>query len=196
MKEVLKYGLILTVVCAVAAGFLAGVNRLTKPLILARLYEEKNVSLKEVLPQAYNFEEVKKGDNTLYYRAYDRNKNIIGAAFIASAKGYSGTIETMVGMLNDGTINAVKILQQNETPGLGARIQEVKNEITIFDALTGRKSTVSQRPWFQQQFTGKEPGELTNVDAISGATISSKAVIDSVKEKAEEVRKLIQNQKI
>jgi len=196
MKEALKFGLILAIVCVVAGVFLAGVNRLTKSLILARAEEEKSASLKEVLPQAYNFEAVKEGDNTLCYRAYDRNKNIIGVAFIASAKGYSSTIETMVGMLNDGTINAIKILQQNETPGLGARIQEVKDDVTIFAALTGRRSAVSQRPWFQQRFSGRKPGELTHVDAMSGATVSSKAVINSVKEKSEEIMRLIKNKNI
>jgi len=193
MKETLKYGLILTIVCMVAGGFLSGVNRMTKPLITVRSDEEKGASLKEVMPQAADFEAVRDGDTTLYYRAYDKNKNIIGAAFIASAKGYSSTIETMAGMLNDGTITSIKILQQNETPGLGTKIEEVEGDTTIFDAFAGKRVAAPRKAWFQQQFSGKRPGELTAVDAISGATISSKAVIDSVKGKAEEVRNLIRN---
>lgn len=196
MKEAFKYGLILTVVCVVAGGLLAGVNRLTRPLILTRIEEEKKAGLKEVLSSADSFEAVKEGDNILYYRAFDKDKNVIGVAFVASAKGYSSDIETMVGMLNDGTINAIKILQQNETPGLGTRIQEVKDDTTIFDALAGKKSDGINRPWFQQQFTSKKLEELNQVDAISGATISSSAVIKSVKEKSEEMKQLIQEKKI
>jgi electron transport complex protein RnfG len=191
MKEALKFGLILAVICVVAGGLLAVVNRLTRPLIQTRLEEEKNESLKEVFSQAADFEAVKDGDNVLYYRAYDKDKNVIGVAFVASAKGYSSVIETMVGMTQDGTINAIKILQQNETPGLGARVQEVQNDLTLLGALAGRRSTASLKPWFQQQFSGKRFDALGEVDVITGATISSSAVIDSVKKKAEEISRLL-----
>jgi Na+-translocating ferredoxin:NAD+ oxidoreductase subunit G len=196
MKEIFRYGLVLTIVCLAAGGMLAGVNRLTNPRILIQAEEERNDSLKEVLSLADSFEAVKEGDATLYYKAYDKDKNLIGVAFMASAKGYSSTIETMVGMLKDGTINAIKILQQNETPGLGTRIQEVKDDTTIFDALCGKNSIASKIPWFQQQFTAKKFAELDQVDGITGATISSKAVIKSVKEKTEEIMKLLQDKKI
>jgi len=45
---------------------------------------------------------VKEGDRVIYYQAYDKDKHMVGVAFMASAKGYSSIIETMVGMLNDG----------------------------------------------------------------------------------------------
>ena len=191
MKDALKYRLILMVICVIAAGLLAVVNRVTRPVIIARSEEEKKSSLKEVLPQAESFEPVKEGDRVLYYGAYDKEKNLIGVAFIASAKGYSSEIETMVGLTMDGTITAIKILQQNETPGLGSRVQEVKDDLTLFDAMAGRKSTASSKPWFQQQFSGKKLDELAEVDGISGATISSRAVIDSVKKKTEDISQLL-----
>lgn len=191
MKDALKYGLTLMVICVIAGGLLAVVNHLTKPLIVARAEEEKKSSLKEVLPQAESFEPVKEGEQVLYYEAYDKEKKVVGVAFIASAKGYSSVIETMVGMAQDGTITAVKILQQNETPGLGSRVQEIKDDLTLFDAMAGRKSTASSKPWFQQQFSGKKLNELAEVDGITGATISSRAVIDSVKKKTGEISQLL-----
>jgi len=194
MKEAIRYGFILTIVCIVASGLLAGVNRLTRPRIEELAGKEKRSSLKAVLPQAESFEEVKADDKILYYRAYDKNKNSVGTAFIASAKGYSSTIDTMVGMLNDGTINAITVLQQSETPGLGDRIKEVRDALTILDVLRGKKRNFSLSPWFQQQFSGKKMSEFSDIQAITGATISSKAVIDSVKEKAEEIKKLIQKE--
>jgi electron transport complex protein RnfG len=172
VKEMLRYGFTLTVICIVASGLLAGVNVLTKSRIAAQAQAEEDASLNEVLPEAAHFETVKSGEEIIYYKAHDKEKRLLGAAFRASGRGYSSTIETMVGMLKDGTIKAIKILSQNETPGLGARVTE--------DSFTSR---FSNRGW----------QNLSEVDAITGATISSRAVIDSVKKKAEEIKALLEN---
>ena len=173
MKEMLRYGFILAVICIVASGLLAGVNVLTKTRIVAQAQVEEDSSLKEVFPEAAHFEAVKSGEEIIYYKAHDKDKRLLGAAFRASGKGYSSTIETMVGMLKDGTIKAIKILSQNETPGLGARVAE--------DSFTSR-------------FSNRGMQNLNEVEAITGATISSRAVIDSVKKKAEEIKVLIKNE--
>lgn len=172
MKEIVRYGFILTVICIVASGLLAGVNSLTKPKIIAQAKAEEENSLKEVLPQAENFAPVRSGDEIIYYKAQDKQGRLVGLAFKASGKGYSSIIETMVGMLKDGTVTAIKVLNQNETPGLGANVAE---------------------PSFGNQFKNKK--NLDDVQAITGATISSKAVIDSVKKRAEEIKVLIDNEK-
>jgi electron transport complex protein RnfG len=170
MKEMIRYGLILALICVVASASLAVVNSITKPRIIAQAQAEEETSLKQVLPQAQNFEPVKSGEDILYYKAHDKDNKFLGVAFKTQAKGYSSTIETMVGMTKDGTITAIKILSQNETPGLGARITEVE---------------------FTGQFTERNIQGLDKVQAITGATISSRGVIDSVKKKAEEIRILI-----
>ena len=166
-----RYGFTLSLICIVAAGLLAGVNSLTKARIVAQAEAEEEASLKEVLPEAAHFEPVKCGNDVLYYKAYHKDGKLAGVAFKAAGKGYSSTIETMAGMLQDGTITAIKILSQNETPGLGAQVAEQK---------------------FSSQFARQK--DLSNIQAITGATISSKAVIDSVKEKAEEIHKLLKNE--
>jgi electron transport complex protein RnfG len=171
MKEMVRYGLVLSIICIVAAGLLAGVNSLTKGKILQQAQAEEEASLKEVMPAGVSFEAIKSGSEILYYKAYDGSKNFIGVAFKASGKGYSSIIETMVGMLKNGTITAIKVLSQNETPGLGARVSE---------------------PDFTGQFKDKK--DLNEIEAITGATISSKAVMDSVQKKAEEIKLLIKNE--
>jgi len=171
MKEMVRYGLVLAIICIVAAGLLAGVNSLTKGKILQQAQAEEEASLKEVMPAGASFEAIKSDSEILYYKAYDESKNFIGIAFKTSGKGYSSIIETMVGMLKDGTITAIKVLSHNETPGLGARVSE---------------------PGFTGQFTNKK--DLSKVEAITGATISSKAVIDSVHKKAEEIKLLIKDE--
>lgn len=171
MKEMVKYGFTLALICIIAAGLLSGVNLLTRSKIISQAQAEEEAGLREVMPLAVHFEAVKPKDDILYYKAHDKEGKLIGVAFKASGKGYSSTIETMVGMLKDGTITAIKVLSQNETPGLGARVAE---------------------PEFTGQF--KDLKNISGVNAITGATISSRAVTDSVQKKAGEIKALINNE--
>jgi len=172
MKEMVRYGFTLAVICIVASGLLAGVNVLTKSRISAQAQAEEDASLKEVFPEAAYFEAIKSGDEIIYYQALDKEKRLLGAAFRASGKGYSSTIETIAGLLKDGTIKAIKVLSQNETPGLGARVADLE---------------------FTSQFNNKQG--LDDIQAVTGATISSSAVINSVKEKAEKVKALLSQER-
>ncbi|MDD5593972.1 MAG: FMN-binding protein [Candidatus Margulisbacteria bacterium] len=87
-----------------------------------------------------------------------------GRAINISIRGYSGDIEMLVGVGPSGEVTGVKIVSQHETPGLGANIV---------------------KPAFLSQFTGKtakDPIEpKKDIDAITGATISSRAVCVGVK---------------
>jgi len=167
----IRYGFILAFICVVASASLALVNSATKSKIMAQAQAEEDAGLKELLPQAAHFEPVKTADTVAYYKAHDSNGNLIGVVFIASGKGYASQVQSLAAMKTDGTIIAVKIISQNETPGVGTRVAE---------------------PSFTGQFTNKS--NLDNVQAITGATISSRAVIESVKLKAEEVKRLIKNE--
>lgn len=171
MPEITRYGLILALICVLAAGLLAGVNLLTQDKIIAQAKAEEEMSLKEVVPDGERFLPVKSGEETLYYQAYDAQGKLSAFAFKTKAKGYSSTIETMAGMTKDGAITFIKIFNQNETPGIGIRIIERE---------------------FGARFCNQK--DIDQVQAISGATISSQAVINSVKKKAEEIRALIQNE--
>ncbi|MDD2703549.1 MAG: RnfABCDGE type electron transport complex subunit G [Candidatus Omnitrophica bacterium] len=187
MKELFKYGFILALICMTAAGLLAGINMLTRGRIHNQAQAEELNSLKEVLPAADYFEPVKENDTILYYIGKNPHKITVGFVFKTGGKGYSSVIETVAGLTPDGTITGIKILNQNETPGLGARICEVKDDKTIGDVLRGVKQESARKPWFQQQFSGKKTVELDQVEAITGATISSRAVIESVKKRAVEI---------
>lgn len=173
MKEMIRCGCILMVICAVAAGLLAGANALTKNRILAQAYAEENASLQQVLPEAASFEAVMVDGQLRYYKALDKNGALVGVAFKAVRKGYSSQIETMAGMLLDGTITAIKVVSQNETPGLGTRVTESS---------------------FVAQFEKRKLRDMQGVQAITGATISSRAVIASVREKAEEIILQLKNE--
>jgi electron transport complex protein RnfG len=194
MRQTIRYGLILSLICIVAGASLAAVYSITKPRIIAQAEQEERASLKEVLPEGRNFVPVKFKDDIIYYKVFDEGGKFIGVAFKAKGKGYSGTIETMAGMTKDGTITAIKILNQNETPGLGARIIEIFEDTTLWDLVRGKKKTEEKKPWFTEQFKDKKIESLKDILAISQATISSKAVIDSVRKKAQELKALIKNE--
>ncbi|MFH0941123.1 MAG: RnfABCDGE type electron transport complex subunit G [Candidatus Omnitrophota bacterium] len=167
-SDYFRYALTLAVICFVASAMLGAVYSLTHPAILSQQARQEESGLREVLPEAKNFEAVKEGENIIYYIAFGPNKRVLGYVFKASKKGYSGEIVTMVGVDKAGLISRIKILSQNETPGIGTR---------IIEAL-----------WFEEQFRGKNADDLSNgVQVITGATITSRAVIDSIKEKAKEV---------
>ena len=205
MSENLKYILTLTIICFITATLLAGVYHLTQPKILEQKRRQEQQALKEVLPEAGYFEPILKGEEILYFKAYldADKKKILGYAFKTQAQGYSSIIETMAGVATQGSITGIKILSQNETPGLGARINEVLVKETFWQAiktLFGLKEKIpktTDEPWFCTQYKGKKIEDLIvvqspterNIQAVTGATISSQALTDSVRERAKEIMK-------
>ena len=99
------------------------------------------------------------------------NEAEIGFAFLAVGKGYGGLIDILVGLENETTIKGVTIVSHLESPGLGARITESS---------------------FRDQFIGVNIADVAlrlkggEIDAVTGATISSRAVVDAIKATAME----------
>ena len=120
-------------------------------------------------------------------------------AFEASSPGYSGEVKSMVGVDEKGTLLGLSILKQTETPGLGARCEEIATSVTFLGFLQGKNSPPDEitQPWFQYQFNGlslMKPVKIAkkgdwkpsikdellaknSITAITGATITGKAVI-------------------
>ena len=165
----------LMVITIVSGGVLGFIYGLTKPAI-DRVEENKNIkAINEVLKTdvAIATTESVVIEDLTYNLAYDAEGNFIGAAVKTYSKnGFGGKIELMVGMLADGIINKVSVLSQAETPGLGANMVNEK---------------------WKSQFDGKDPKNFIlkvkkdggDVDAITAATISSRAVSEAVKRAAD-----------
>ena len=83
-------------------------------------------------------------------------------------EGFGGRIELIIGILMDGTITGYKIIEQSETPGLGTKVNEPKFS----------KQFVGKNAYTNNFDLKKDGGEI---DAVTGATISSKAVVNAVK---------------
>ncbi|MFC1621740.1 FMN-binding protein [Candidatus Omnitrophota bacterium] len=193
MKNVLRFVIVLFSVNLVAASILAGVYQITKPRIEAQEALVRERALKEVMPESVGdrIEAVSEE----YWKVYKGSSGKAGGhIFIARKYGYSSVIETMVGIKTDGTITGVAILNQNETPGLGAKIVEIVSDKTIVKAIKGifSKEKAHEKelsPYFTKQFEERSVKsiDISNIDAITGATISSKAVVDSIKSKGLEI---------
>ena len=161
------------VICVVSGGVLGIVYNATKDPIAAAETAKKTEAIKNVLPEFNELKEtmVKSALEDVeipFYLAYDANNNFIGAAVETfTSKGFSGNISLMVGILANGTINNISVLQHAETPGLGSKMSE-----SSFKDQFNNKNTTSFN------FNVKKDGG--DVDAITAATISSRAFCDAV----------------
>ena len=132
---------------------------LTEDKIAEQVIIALKENLKQVFPVAEDFNE-KEG----YYEALADNK-VIGYATLAESQGYSSVLKIMVGMDLDKKITGMRVMEQVETPGLGANA--VKEEFySQFDGLSSKDVKLK-----------KDHGKI---DAITGATITSSAVIKGV----------------
>lgn len=167
MKEIIKYGFILGIICFLASGVLSVVNALTSPKIKLQKEIKENLGLKEVIPEAIVFKPQVLDGKIIYYLAYDNAQRLNGFVVKSEGKGYSSNIEILAGLNLKLEITDIKILSHNETPGLGNRISETS---------------------FLGRFKDKTIDSLNQVQAITGATISSSAVINSIKNKISELK--------
>ena len=154
----------LLTVCLVSAGLLAGVYELTKAdIALAEKNKQEN-ALKGVLPE-FDTIETDSINGAPVFKAF-KNGVYVGAATITSDLGFSDQIVVMVGIDNAKNIVNYEVLSQKETPGLGTKCVD----------------------WFKEQINGKSIStdfKVTkdggDVDAITAATITSRAFLDAVK---------------
>ncbi len=162
---------VLAGVCIIAALVLGSLYNITKPIIAEQKIKEMQQALERAMPGADSYEK-KVFSRGEYFECFQK-KEFIGYALFITGAGYSGDIKMLLGMRKDGTILGLEILAQTETPGLGAKCIEIKRG--------------QNQPWFLRQFYGKNIAMLDkkNITALTGATITSEAILESVKTSAE-----------
>lgn len=167
--EIIKIGLILFAITAVAALLLATVNKITSPVISENQQKKTYSAMETIMPDAVSFEPTDTSENsdiTEAYKAIDASGNTIGVCVISSAFGYGGELSVLTGV-SGGKITGIDILSHSETPGLGAKATEpeFKNQ---FSDKSGSINVVK-----------KNAGD-NEINAVSGATITSTAVCEAV----------------
>lgn len=181
MRDILRLVVVLTSICIASAIALAKIYDLTKGPIAHQKRLEVLRAIKTVLPAYDNEPDTdtvklsmgigKKGEEEqrIFYRGR-KDGRLIGVAFtVTSHEGYGGDIEVMVGIVPNGTIHGVEILSHLETPGLGAKIVEMKFKDRF------KERNLSNTKWAVKKDAG-------DVDGITGATISSRALTKAIKE--------------
>ncbi len=199
MPDYIKFPLVLTTIAVISAASLAGLWRLTLPVKTALAARETEAALKIVFPNADKFQERhgKVDGNPFDYRVAMKGGEAIGFVAVGRAMGYSSVLRVMVGVDRALDIQGVEVLYQNETPGLGTKVDEIKSRKTWWTVLTSTSPDESGlRPWFQVQFNGKKmPVKVTKdggtIESITGATISSRAVCDAVDQAVEKLKKAV-----
>ena len=170
-KKIISLGITLFIITAVTGIILGVVYSITLEPIRVTHEKLKAEALRGALPNAEEFRtiEIADGEDTVIKDVQEgfAGGKTVGYCITVDPRGYAGPIELIAGITNDGNLSAIRILNQSETPGLGAK---------------------SALPGFYEQFKDAaritvvkaEPAAPGEIKAISGATITSKGVADGV----------------
>ena len=172
-KSVLQLGIILLIITAVAGFIIGAVYNITKEPIRIEEKKANDKAMKELVSDADKFvkKDMKLSNGVLEVNEGIKSGKVVGYDIKVASKGYGGKINIMVGIKNNGEVSGIKILSQSETAGLGANCEQ---------------------PEFYKQYSGKSTQNLKvvktsdvkkdEIKAITGATITSKAVTKGVNE--------------
>ncbi len=202
MLEILKLSLVLTIIAVFAGLAVALTNQATSEKIAEQKQRRQELALAAVMPPGVAVEEVD-GTEPVPVRYWIGRKEgqIVAYAFEATGEGYGGDTKIMAGIAPDGTIIGMTIVSQAGTPGLGDRVYETVSKKYLWNGLFSGEEEGT--PWFTKQFEGltvldpidivrttewhklsveeREVLERKNqITAITGATISTRAVTSAV----------------
>jgi len=168
MNDIIKLILVLTIISAASSALLAAVYSKTKEPIAAVLELRTANAARKVMPADMAVPEKKQINGTTFFVAKKDGKPAAVALEGHSKNGYGGDIVLMIGLSTDGKLVNYQKLVANETPGLGTKMES--------DAF--RKPLLG-RPLKTDWRVKKDGGE---VDAITAATISSRAVLECIRD--------------
>lgn len=189
MKIIIHMLVTLSVIGVISGGLLSQISGWADPLIAEHRQQETESAIFEVQPSAKKYEKVTSVNYELY-KVFDENGNEMGYALPYEGNGFQGKIRLMVGINHTlDQVVGMRVLEQVETPGLGTKI--------VTDP-----SNKENNSWFPEQFNGVQPtpeisvvknakpSKKSEIMAITGATISSKAVVAIINSGIQELRKL------
>lgn len=173
--SILKIALNLTCACIISGIIIAVVYFLTNDIAERKQIELQNLALKSLVTAADQYSPIE--GKTGWYKA-TRNGRVIAYVVPAEGRGYGGAIKMLVAVGPDNKVIKYTILEAKETPGLGDKASQAP----FADQFAGKTSA--------QLIVTKDAGNKENIQAISGATITSRAVTLAVKNAVDEVSDL------
>lgn len=163
-NRVFKPIVVLGIICIVITGALAATNSVTAPVIQAATIAAENAARAELLPEAEGaFTKVEGVEVENVSDIYTAD-NGTGTVITCSGKGYGGAVTVMVAFSPDDTVKQIKITESSETKGIGTNVTENAEYWALYNDLPATQALVLG----------------TDVDAYTGATISSRAVNNAV----------------
>ena len=187
MKNILRDTLKITLITLISGILLGFVFQITKDPIAQAQEDAKQNAYKKVFSQAVSFEEdssfnkedaakylkeqkMSESQIDLLVKALDKDKKVIGYVVnVTNHKAYGGDISYTIGVKADGTLNDYEILSISETAGLGMKAKEDKFKSQFHNVKVDQFTVTKQKA-----------GSESEIEAISGATITSKAVTNGV----------------
>lgn len=180
--------LVLTLITIMSGGILAGWDMYTKPKVEYHREQALQAAIAEVLPPYAFFDVLETDMGSLYIGKAGDSVTTVGAAFMAIGSGFQGEVRIMVGYTPEkAVLTGIKVLEQIETPGLGTKI--------VIDP-----SNKEDPLWWPAQFKGlsvkpkivvlknARPTQDNEIQGITGATISSKAVARIINDRLTELQ--------
>jgi len=172
-KPIIMPSAVLLAICVVITAALGFTNKLTAPKIAVLEKQSQEETMRKIIKaDSYPAKILEKEEAAVTYYEAMTDSETVGYIFITSAKGYGGDVSVMTAVLPDGKVHGVDILDaSNETPGLGQNVTK--------EAFYGRYAGLSGELTVVKNGADKSLGQ---VDAVTGATISSRAVTKAVNE--------------
>lgn len=171
----------LGLITLIAGAILGTVYFITKQPIAEMQHQMQVDAIKEVVPEFDNDPEADKweytadGSHCIVYPAY-RNSTLVGAAVESmSMNGFAGEIRIMCGFDTAGNVIGYKVLSHGETPGLGSKMQP------WFSDTTAQRNIIGKSPATTAFYVTKDTEQHGKIDAITAATISSRAFLEAVR---------------
>ncbi len=189
MKDILKLCLSLGFFCAVSGIALAFVNQITAEPCRRAEEAERTDKLKLVLPAETAETQVEEaGDGVQFFRALDAEGKLLAyAAEGTSNNGFGGELRVLAGLSTEGRILGVLVSRHSETPGIGTQVTDRKLTRSLWEILAGKAELDPFPPnACLDSYADKTLGGTFSFDganavlSVSGATITSKAVLTAV----------------
>jgi len=183
MKDIIKMLVVLTTIGLVSGGCLSLISNWAYPLIAANQKAETERAIFLVQPNGKSYEVVADAGFEIY-KVFDENKRPVGYSLVYEGNGFQGKIRLMFGINEELTkVTSLEILDQVETPGLGTKVTE-----DFFRDQFKELETTPNIGWVK----GAPPEKPNEIQAITGATITSKAIVEIMNagiDKARELKK-------
>ena len=180
MNLTLKMLITLSAIGIISGGLLSQIESWAEPKIEMHRKAAMEEAIFNVQPEAENYKQIEKTEFPLF-EVFDKENNSLGYAVLYEGNGFQGNIRLMFGVgKNLNALVGLEILEQVETPGLGTKVTEpdFKDQ---FNGLQCEKKV----EWVK----GAEPSGSNEIQAVTGATISSKSVVEIVNNGLETLRK-------